>query len=155
MLESQGVLEAQPQSGFYVSNKTAVQADKPSVMSKSTRVRKVIAGARVANMYELASDTSMVPLGCAIPGPDLLAASQLDKFLVRMTRTRGKYANTYAPPRGEEGLRAAIARRSMNWGHAISADDIIITCGCTEALHLALKAITQPGDTQSTGMPYQ
>jgi len=153
MLESQGVLEAQPQSGFYVSNKAAVQPDKPSVMSKSTRVRKVIAGARVANMYELAADTSMVPLGCAIPGPDLLAVSQLDKFLVRMTRTRGKYANTYAPPRGEESLRMAIARRSINYGHAIPADDVIITCGCTEALHLALKAITQPGDTIAVESP--
>ena len=153
MLESQGVLEAQPQSGFYVSAKSAVQVEKPSVMSRSTRVRKVSTGAQVANMFELAGDTSMAPLGCAIPGPDLLATSQLDKFLVRMTRTQGKNANTYSPPRGEQVLRTAIARRSINWGHAVSADDILITCGCTEALHLALKAITKPGDTIAVESP--
>jgi DNA-binding transcriptional MocR family regulator len=153
MLESQGVLEALPQSGFYVSNKTAVQPGKPSALSKSTRVRKVSAGARVSNMFELAADTTLAPLGCAIPSPELLAPSQLDKFLVRMARTRGKYANTYAPPRGEDTLRAAIARRSINWGHAVSAEDILITCGCTEALHLALKSITSPGDTIAVESP--
>ncbi len=153
MLESQGVLEAQPQSGFYVSAATSNQPDKPSAATKSTRVRKVNTGAQVANMFELASDTTMAPLGCAIPSPDLLATSKLDKFLVRTARTRGKYANTYAPPRGEEGLRTAIARRSINWGHAVSAEDILITCGCTEALHLALKAITRPGDTIAVESP--
>ena len=147
MLESRGVLEAQPQSGFYVSGKSTVQAEKPSVMSRSSRVRKVTSGTRVATMFELASDTRMAPFGCAIPGPDILAASQFDKFLARVARTRGKDANTYAPPRGEDGLRTAIARRSINWGQAVAADDIIITCGCTEALHLSLKAITKPGDT--------
>jgi len=153
MLESQGVLEAQPQSGFYVSANSIVQPDKPSVMSGSTKVRKVRTGVQVANMFELAGDTSLVPLGCAIPSPDLLASSQLDKFLARMVRTQGKDANTYSPPRGEESLRAAIARRSINWGHAVSADEILITCGCTEALHLALKAIAQPGDTIAVESP--
>ena len=104
-------------------------------------------------MFELASDTRMAPFGCAIPGPDILAASQLDKFLARVARTRGKDANTYAPPRGEDGLRTAIARRSINWGQAVAADDIIITCGCTEALHLSLKAITKPGDTIAIESP--
>jgi len=153
MLESQGVLEAQPQSGFYVSTSSTAQAEKPSPMRGSTRVRKVSTGVQVANMFELASDTSMAPLGCAIPSPDLLATSKLDKFLARIARTRGKAANTYAPPRGEESLRTAIARRSMIWGHAVSADDILITCGCTEALHLALKAITRPGDTIAVESP--
>jgi len=153
MLESQGVLEAQPQSGFYVSLGKTALADKPSGLSRSTRVRKINSGAQVANMFELAGDTSMAPLGCAIPCPDMLANSQLDKFLVRMTRTRGKFANTYSPPRGDADLRAAIARRSMHWGHAVSADDVLITCGCTEALHLALKAVTQPGDTVAVESP--
>ena len=153
MLESQGVLEALPQSGFYVSTKNAVQADKPSAMSRSTRARKVSAVTSVATMFELASDTTMAPFGCAIPGLDLLAASQLDKFLARMARTRGREANTYAPPSGEDGLRATIARRSIHWGHAVSADDIIVTCGCTEALHIALKSITQPGDTIAIESP--
>lgn len=153
MLESKGVLEAQPQSGFYVSDARLRQHDKPSALAKSTRVRKVNSGVLVANMFELAGDTSLVPLGCAIPGPDLLATSQLDKFLVRMTRVHGKQSNTYAPPRGDSGLRSAIARRSMMWGHAVAPEDVLVTCGCTEALHLALKAIAQPGDTIAIESP--
>ncbi|OED40366.1 hypothetical protein AB833_12240 [Chromatiales bacterium (ex Bugula neritina AB1)] len=153
MLESQGVLEAQPQSGFYVSSIKTNLPEKPSALARSTSVRKVNSGAQVATMFELAGDRSMAPLGCAIPGPDLLASSQLDKFLVRMTRTRGKSANTYSPPRGEDGLRSAIARRAILWGHAVSAEDLMITSGCTEALHLALRALTQPGDTIAIESP--
>ena len=52
-----------------------------------------------------------------------------------------------------EALRAVIARRSLNWGQALAPDDVIITSGCTEALHLALKTITTPGDTIAVESP--
>jgi DNA-binding transcriptional MocR family regulator len=41
----------------------------------------------------------------------------------------------------------------LRWGHALSPEDIAITCGCTEALTLALKAVSQPGDTIAVESP--
>lgn len=153
MLESQGVLEAQPQSGFYVRRTRPSLTDTPLTMPLSTRARAVKTGSQVAHMFELAGDRELSPLGCAIPAPELLATSQLDKFLSRAARTQGLVCNTYAPPSGMDDLRAAIARRSILWGQAVSADDMIITAGCTEALHLALKTVTKPGDTVAVESP--
>jgi len=153
MLESQGVLEAQPQSGFYVRRARSSQTETPSTVALSTRARTVKASSQVAQMFELAGDRELSPLGCAIPAPELLATSQLDKFLSRAARTQGIICNTYAPPSGIDELRASIARRSILWGQAVSADDIVITSGCTEALHLALKTLTKPGDTVAVESP--
>ncbi len=152
ILESQGELEARPQSGFYVRDKKPDTA-LPSMMRSSSKERVVKPGKHVSSMFSHAIDSNLVPLACAIPSQQILLGSQLDKFLIRAARTEGARANTYAPPLGIEELRDVIARRSMLWGHACGSDDILITCGCTEALHLALRVTTQPGDTVAVESP--
>ncbi|MBX2835217.1 MAG: PLP-dependent aminotransferase family protein [Gammaproteobacteria bacterium] len=152
ILESQGELEARPQSGFYVREQQPSTA-RPTMMRSSGKERMIKSGKKVSLMFSHAIDSTLVPLGCAIPSPDLLVGSQLDKFLVRVARTEGAKANTYASPQGIEELRDAIARRSMLWGHRCAPDDVLITAGCTEALHLALRVTTQPGDTVAVESP--
>jgi DNA-binding transcriptional MocR family regulator len=44
-------------------------------------------------------------------------------------------------------LRRELARRSLEWGCALKADDFMVTVGGTEALSLALRATCKPGDT--------
>jgi DNA-binding transcriptional MocR family regulator len=48
---------------------------------------------------------------------------------------------------GSESLRHEIARRSLEWGCALKADDFIVTVGATEAESLALSVVCKPGDT--------
>src|SRR6202012_2423313 len=48
---------------------------------------------------------------------------------------------------GSEILRRELARRSVDWGCTLTADDFIVTVGATEALSLALRATCKPGDT--------
>jgi DNA-binding transcriptional MocR family regulator len=43
-------------------------------------------------------------------------------------------------------LRQQVAQRANAWGCFLSPDDFVITCGASEALHLALRAVSQPGD---------
>ncbi|MCV4593909.1 GntR family transcriptional regulator, partial [Escherichia coli] len=54
---------------------------------------------------------------------------------------------------GEEALRVQIARRAVESGCQIHLDDIVITTGCQEALTLALRATTQPGDIVAIESP--
>jgi DNA-binding transcriptional MocR family regulator len=56
-------------------------------------------------------------------------------------------------PKGDPRLRQEIARRALRWGQALSPDDLAITCGCTEALTLALQAVARPGDTIAIESP--
>ena len=61
--------------------------------------------------------------------------------------------STYALPPGSERLRVQIARRGLELGMALEPDNIILTNGCMEALQLALRAVTRPGDAVGLESP--
>ncbi|MDO4442678.1 MAG: aminotransferase class I/II-fold pyridoxal phosphate-dependent enzyme [Slackia sp.] len=52
----------------------------------------------------------------------------------------------YPPNNGKDFLRAAIARRMARDGLSYAADEVIVTCGATEALFAALTCVMNPGD---------
>ena len=95
----------------------------------------------------------LVPLGCAIPSAELLATAGLDRHMARALRLGSPEHHAYALPQGDPRLRQEIARRALRWGQALSPDDIAITCGCTEALTLALGAVARPGDVIAVESP--
>lgn len=152
LLEDRGILEARPQSGYYVA-KAAPVLPVPAATRPSSRPAKVELSGLMLDLLAHASDETFVPLGCAIPSPRLLSSSKLDRILARTARVKGGHCNTYSPPRGEISLRLEIARRMLRFGKALSPEDIAITCGCTEALALALDAVTEPGDAVAIESP--
>lgn len=153
LLEDRGVLEARPQSGFYVTKRPVVSLATPAISTPRGVPTKVAVSAAALKLLEYAADPSLVPLGCAIPSAEVLAAGRLDRFLARTARMKGADLNVYTAPKGDLRLRQEIARRSSRWGQAVSPEDIAITCGCTEALTLALRAVSRPGDTIAIESP--
>jgi DNA-binding transcriptional MocR family regulator len=153
LLEDRGVLEVRPQSGYYVSRPGPAALPTPRPSRSAGRPSKIALSDVVAKLLDNAGDPGLVPLGCAIPSAELLAAGRLDRFLARAARVKGLDSNTYSAPRGDAHLRQEIARRALRWGQALSPEDIAITCGCTEALTLALTAVARPGDTIAVESP--
>ena len=153
LLEDRGVLEARPQSGFYVAKRSAISLETPTISKPSGKATSVAISGTLLKLLEYAADPRLVPLGCAIPSAELLAAGRLDRFLARTARVRGTSYNIYTEAKGSLQLRQEIARRALHWGQALSPDDVAITCGCTEALALALKAVSKPGDTIAIESP--
>jgi DNA-binding transcriptional MocR family regulator len=153
LLEDRGVLEARPQSGFYIAKGAAISLPTPAMSKPPGRATSVAVSGVVLKLLEHAADPLLVPLGCAIPSAELLAAGRLDRFLARAARVKGNDYNVYTVPKGDPRLRQEIARRALRWGQALSPDDIAITCGCTEALTLALQAVSRPGDTIAIESP--
>jgi DNA-binding transcriptional MocR family regulator len=153
LLEDRGVLEARPQSGYYVARSAHARLDAPAISKAQSTPRTVSLGAAVLRLFEYASDPSLVPLGCAVPSPELLAAGRLDRFLARVAREQGVERNTYTLVRGDRALRRELARRAARWGGALSPDDIVLTCGCTEAVTLALQVVARAGDTIAIESP--
>jgi DNA-binding transcriptional MocR family regulator len=153
LLEDRGVLEARPQSGFYVAKGAAISLAAPGMSKPPRKATSVAISGVVHKLLEHAADPRLVPLGCAIPSAALLAAGKLDRFLARAARVKGAEYNTYTVPKGDPDLRQEIARRALRWGQALSPEDIAITCGCTEALTLALRAVARPGDTIAIESP--
>ena len=62
-------------------------------------------------------------------------------------------SNWCAPPQGCLEFREVLAQRALLAGMRLSAADIQVTNGCTEALNLALRAVANPGDTIAVESP--
>ncbi|MBN3763545.1 PLP-dependent aminotransferase family protein [Burkholderia sp. Ac-20365] len=153
LLEDRGILVARPQSGFYVSAPHRGALRLPSTSRARSKASTVSISGAVAALLEHASNTSLVPLGCAVPEAALLQSNRLDLALSRAARQHGARYNAYSAAQGEPGLRREIAKRAMRIGHALSPDDVLITAGCTEALTLALTSVASRGDTIAIESP--
>ncbi len=81
-----------------------------------------------------------------LPPQDAIAATR--EALESLSRPRGKSAaNSYLPFTGQAALRSAVAERiNRQAGTGYTADDVVVTCGATEAMFDALLAMTTPGD---------
>jgi DNA-binding transcriptional MocR family regulator len=153
LLEDRGVLEVRPRSGHYVTTRTASQLATPTISDPPGKATPVAISATLSRLQQYSVDPRLVPLGGAIPNPELLSAARLDRFLARAARTKGTSYNTYTVPKGDLQLRQEIARRALRWGGALSPEDIVITSGCMEAITLALSVVTRPGDTVAVESP--
>jgi DNA-binding transcriptional MocR family regulator len=153
LLEDRGVLLSRPQSGFFVARGASIVVAEPKPSQPTQRARNVSIPRIPLALLEHAADPQFAPLGCAIPAATLLASGRLNRHLARLARTQGVARNVYTPPNGLPELRQQIARRALQWGQALSPDHIVVTCGCTEALNLALDATVAPGETVATDSP--
>jgi DNA-binding transcriptional MocR family regulator len=153
LLEDRGVIEARPRSGYVVAKGPPMLLKAPAPSRPPGKPVNVAVSSVVLKLLEHAADPRLVPLGCAIPSAELLAAGRLDRFLARAARVKGKDYNTYTVPKGDLRLRQEIARRALRWGQVLPAEDIAITCGCTEALAVALRSVTRAGDTIAVESP--
>jgi DNA-binding transcriptional MocR family regulator len=153
LLEDRGVIEARPQSGYYVSRNGATARAAPAISTPPGKPVSVSVSGLIPTLLDHASNPAMAPLGCAIPSPDLLATGGLDRFLARAARVKGRDYNIYTGSKGDPQLRYEIARRALRWGQALSPENIAITCGCSEAVTLALMAVSKPGDAIAVESP--
>jgi DNA-binding transcriptional MocR family regulator len=146
-LETRGLIEARPKSGFYVR---ARQADLTPEPMKPAGAPKVVAPGEPDAMEALLSDHAncqLIPFGAALPSAELLPGVKLTRTMAAIGRRLGANSIDYDMAPGSEIFRRELARRSLEWGCALQADDFIVTVGATEALSLALRATCRPGDT--------
>ncbi len=150
-LEGQGLLESQPQSGFYVRARRARTR-------RVVRSRPSLAEIPVAKNQLIASflDTIQEPrnrlFGCASPDVSLLPGKQMSSMLAWLARNEPEL-NDYVFPPGDVSLRRQIARSSLNFRCQLSPEDIVITTGGLNALNLCLNATAKPGDAIAIESP--
>ncbi|MBX3730722.1 MAG: PLP-dependent aminotransferase family protein [Candidatus Sumerlaeia bacterium] len=153
-LENAGVLEARPQSGHYVRPRPLVRvASSPAEKPTCPEPRTVTTRELAWNIFREGAQPGLVKLGAAIPSPDLLPVTKLNRALAVATRRAGSRAIGYQPPDGVPELRAELARRAVEAGCAARPDDFVVTNGCMEAVTLALRVVCRPGDTVALESP--
>jgi len=154
-LENSGLIEARPQSGYYVRvphpEPGARFARKPSL--EYSAPNDVILGETPLEIMRTLKNPSLIPLGLGSPNTGLLPADKLNRMLSSQSKRFPDQSIAYASPQGLKKLRVQIARRLLNSGCSHSADDIVITSGCVEAVTLALLATCRSGDTVAMASP--
>lgn len=148
-LEGRGLLEPRERSGYFVRVPT-VEAPVPAMAASTSR--PVPVSARDMTM-DLCSDEEkrMVPLATAVPHPDFLPIRQIQQASIWAAR-HGVETLDYAFP-GKTAFRRQIAQRMAALGVAVSPDEVFASNGAHEAIILALRAVTEPGDIVAVESP--
>jgi DNA-binding transcriptional MocR family regulator len=150
-LEDRGLIQAKPQSGYFVSARAPRPHAGSPTLPGEVEVDPLLwsyvqditdqFGARINSFRSVA------------PAPELLPLAQLQKLMADCVRHEPELLSDYGSPAGDLRLRRQIARQALEWGGQLAPERLIITHGTIEALNLALSALTRPGDVVAVESP--
>ncbi len=153
LLEDACIIEAKPQSGYYVRPQLPAIPEEPTFYPPRPVSLRLTSTELVIRLMQDILDPQKVQFGAAIPSPDLIPEHKLSRILTTVNRRHSRESAAYAIPPGNKKLRVQIARRMLRAGCSINPAEIIITNGAAEAVFLALRTICRPGDTVAVGSP--
>lgn len=152
-LEADGYLEIRPQSGVFVRRADADGMPSPEDSRYPLLPVEVSLSEQVLRYMALHARNDVVRLGIALPGAEVLPVARVMSVLRDVTRRQPLEAWDYLHPNVHNPLSHQLARRSLAFEQPYAADDIIITNGCMEALTLALRSVSKPGDAIAVESP--
>lgn len=152
-LEDRRVIEARPQSGYYVCGCLCNIPKEPDIQKDRFNPTTVSTSELAIQIMRDCIDPGLVQFGAAIPDTDLLPIKKLNRMLSSEARRYQSESVNYSIPPGCLKLRKQIAKRMLHCGCTLSPDEIVITNGGTEAIYLALKSICKAGDTLAIESP--
>lgn len=152
-LENIGLIEARPQSGYYVRHQPVHVVGEPEHTIVPAVPTLVSVNELVMMVMRDAGNPDLVPLGLAAPNPEYLPVDKLNRILSQVARRNRSQGISYEFPPGSERLRVQLAQRALKSGCSLTPDQIMITSGCQEGVMLALRAVCRPGDTVAIESP--
>jgi DNA-binding transcriptional MocR family regulator len=156
-LEAEGCLEARPRSGYFVCPPTRGERhalaepqagpppDPAQYVGMNERVSEFVVRGR--------QGTVRVNFSSARSAPSLYPGEALKAAAMRALRQQPDLLVKVASHGGNPAFRAVLAKRALAIGTVLSPDEILVTQGCIEALNLALRAVTTPGDIVAVESP--
>jgi DNA-binding transcriptional MocR family regulator len=152
LLEDRGVIEARPQSGYYVRP----QHRTPPLPRKTEGARSATTldvGEMILRVVNEATQPDVVCLGAAVGSLEFFPTARLNRELARAVRAEPERSLAYDAVQGHEELRVQIARRALEAGLSLTPEDLVTTPGAQSAMYLCLRAVTEPGDTVAIETP--
>jgi aspartate aminotransferase len=121
----------------------AVAENIKQMMAESSWIRRMFeAGAELKARYG-ADKVCDFSLG----NPNLIPPPEFKETLIKLARETLPGKHAYMPNAGYPAVRSAVADYiGSEYGVAMKADNVIMTCGAGGGLNVALKAILNPGD---------
>lgn len=152
-LEKRNLVETRPKSGFYVKPLVQNVLGQPELKKHRLQPHKISVNELASAIHQAMGDETIVQLGGAAPSPDLLPVKTITRAARSAINTDMTGTLSYGHPEGIYDLRRQIAKKMIGVTGNITADQIIVTNGCTDAVTLCLRAITDPGDTVALESP--
>jgi len=152
-LERHGYLVARPRAGCFVPEQRRARMAQPARTRTALASQPIQVSRLVADVNLATQQPQLLPLGAAVVHHSLLPMRELGQALADAARKRRIDCTRYALPPGHPELRRQIAILSRDWGCDLAADDIVVTAGDTDALELALRTVTRPGDRVAIESP--
>src|SRR5882724_3713881 len=86
LLENRGLLEARPQSGYYVRAQRWSPPAEPSMSKPAPRAVKVRVSDLVLQIVKAGRDPNLVRLGATLPSPELFPTKELGRTMAAVGR---------------------------------------------------------------------
>ncbi len=154
LLEARGLVNARPRSGYYVSMRVGVESGPPKPVPMGLLEPSVVGVCDiVAEIMKAASNPALVPLGAALPDPALLPNEKLSRLMASVVRATPSALGRYQLTPGHPELLRQLEQQFYSMECPVAQDEMIVTNGTTEALNLAVRAVTRPGDIVAVESP--
>ena len=145
-LESQGVIESRPKSGFFVCSNFRRLPLPTTEQNVPLEPREVNRSGLIRTVKDLLGRKDFLPFAVACPDESLLPGKDLAAIMAGVLREDPNRAMGYEPICGNLELRKQIAFRCSDAGATVMPEEIIITSGAMEAISIAIRCLTRPGD---------
>lgn len=152
-LEDQGVLSAKPQSGFYVNALVNQVNDIAKSAAVPRQARRVRFGDLFEEIFRNANNPRITPFGTSNPSMEFMPVKSLTRATRSIISRYPQKSMDYLFPPGDRKLRELIAQQYAQTYTRVTADDIIITSGATEALSISLRTVAKRGDIIAVESP--
>ena len=152
-LEDQGILTAKPQSGFYINTLLNQINDIDKSATTPGQARRVRFGDLFEEVFRNANNPRIIPFGTSNPSMDFMPVKSLTRATRSIISRYPQKSMDYIFPPGDRKLREQIALLYAQTHTRISANDIIITSGATEALSISLRTVAKRGDIIAVESP--
>lgn len=150
-LEDERYAVARPKSGFFVAPRQLSVAGAPTRTEQARTVAPLDEQTEL-HLAMVGSDCR-VRLDLANGDSSLYPVRKIGLLMRQMGYSKPALLGNTVKGTGYAPLKAEIARRAVDYGCNINADDILITNGCIEAISLSLRAALNPGDVVAVESP--
>ncbi|MFD0949058.1 PLP-dependent aminotransferase family protein [Paraperlucidibaca wandonensis] len=152
-LESDELIDIRPRSGVFVTNHSLPKICPSNVAHFPLLPVEVSLSEDIFHYMEPHIEEHLVRLGIALPAREIMPIEHVLRTMRGVTRRQPLDAWDYMHPHGYTKFTSQLAKRSLNYPVPIAQEDLIVTNGCMEAIELALRTVTQRGDTVAVETP--
>jgi DNA-binding transcriptional MocR family regulator len=114
---------------------------------------KFVPRARLLEFMRQAGNPNLINLAAGLPSVDCVPKAALKRAFDAAFSEEPDVALGYHTPDGDYGLRAKIAQRFARRGILVTPEEMVLTTGCTQALHGMIRLLAQPGDVVACEAP--